>query len=140
MSLQMRANVDVPDLDEGIRFYSGVFGFQPTRRLGDRFAELKSGTFVLDLLAKPAGSAAWPGATATREYGRHWTPVHLDFCVDDLDATLARAVAAGAMPQGDPRDLPFGRIVVVSDPFGHGLCIIQLSESGYDAMPGITRL
>jgi len=35
-------------------------------------------------------------AVVTRDYGRHWTPVHIDFVVDDVEAALRRAVDAGA--------------------------------------------
>jgi hypothetical protein len=31
-----------------------------------------------------------------KDFGRHWTPIHLDFVVDDLDAAVERAVSAGA--------------------------------------------
>ena len=47
------------------------------------------------LLEKAAGTPA-AGARQPRDYARHWTPVHLDVVVDDVDAAVARAVAAGA--------------------------------------------
>jgi uncharacterized glyoxalase superfamily protein PhnB len=84
------------------------------------------------LLAKPAGSPAAPGAA--RGYGRHWTPVHLDVAVRDLDEACARAVAAGAVPEGDPRTADWGRIARFADPFGHGFCLIQFTDAGYDAI------
>jgi PhnB protein len=48
------------------------------------------------------------------------TPVYLDLETDDLDATFARAVAAGATAIRPPTDpaLPF-RSAKVRDPFGH---------------------
>jgi PhnB protein len=40
--------------------------------------------------------------------------------VDDVDAALARAAAAGALPRGAAQDAFWGdRIAVVEDPFGH---------------------
>ena len=48
---------------------------------------------VASLLARRPVS---PATAQTRDYGRHWTPVHLDIVVDDVDAAVARAVAAGA--------------------------------------------
>ena len=67
-----------------------------------------------------------------RRYQRHWSPVHLDVVVDDVEAALARAVAAGATPEGEIRTGAWGRIVTVADPFGHGLCLIQFLGRGYD--------
>jgi hypothetical protein len=31
-----------------------------------------------------------------RSYERHWTPVHLDFVVEDIASPVAKAVSAGA--------------------------------------------
>jgi lactoylglutathione lyase len=69
-----------------------------------------------------------------RRYARHWSPLHCDVVVDDLDVALARAVAAGALQEGATRDTSWGRIVQLADPFGHGWCLIQFSAAGYDAI------
>lgn len=46
--------------------------------------------------------------------------VSLHLPVDDVDATFARAVAAGANAQRDPADTPYGqRMADLFDPFGH---------------------
>jgi hypothetical protein len=34
------------------------------------------------------------------------------------------------------RRLPYGRLALVADPFGHGFCLIQFNERGYDAIAG----
>ena len=52
--------------------------------------------------------------------------------VNDLDAALARALAAGARTETAIRTEPWGRIVVLADPFGHGLCLIQFLGRGYE--------
>ena len=85
------------------------------------------------LLKKPAGSTPTPGA-ARRDYERHWTPVHLDIVVPDLDAALQRARQAGATLEQPVQDRSWGRLANLADPFGHGLCILQFSERGYDAI------
>lgn len=84
----------------------------------------------LHLLQKPAGSLG--AADDHRRYDRHWTPVHLDIVVDDLDAALTRALAAGARAEMDIRAEAWGRIVVLADPFGHGVCLIEFVGRGYD--------
>jgi lactoylglutathione lyase len=60
--------------------------------------------------------------------------VHCDLAVDDLDAALARAIAAGAVQEGATRDAPWGRLVQLADPYGHGWCLIELRGRGYDAI------
>ena len=52
--------------------------------------------------------------------------------VDDLAPALARALAAGAVQEGDVRDAAWGRIVQLADPFGHGWCLLQFLGRGYD--------
>lgn len=135
----MRANIDVDDLERGIAFYTSVFGLIVTRRLGEGWAELSGGSFVIDLLRKDAGSAPFAGAATKREYARHWTPVHLDFCVDDIGAAVERAKRAGARLTGGIESRAFGKMALLSDPWGHGFCILQLVGAGYDAVPGVVR-
>jgi predicted enzyme related to lactoylglutathione lyase len=60
--------------------------------------------------------------------------VHLDWVVADIDAALARAVAAGAALERPVRERLWGTIAVLSDPFGHGFCLIQFSDAGYNAL------
>jgi predicted enzyme related to lactoylglutathione lyase len=45
--------------------------------------------------------------------------------VKDLDAALARAVAAGAVKEQVFRNAEHGSAAFCSDPFGHGFCLIQ---------------
>jgi lactoylglutathione lyase len=86
---------------------------------------------------KARGSTPFAGADdagARRTYGRHWTPVHLDFVVPDIDAAVARAEAAGAVREGAIADHAWGRIALFSDPFGNGFCVLQFVGRGYDAI------
>jgi predicted enzyme related to lactoylglutathione lyase len=77
------------------------------------------------LLEKPAGSKPAPDSDDRRQYGRHWTPVHLDFHVDDLPATLERVLALGAKREQLFENHEHGSIAFCSDPFGHGFCLIE---------------
>ena len=90
-------NLDVDDLGLAERFYSEAFGLRPARRLGNSGLEMLGGPARLWLLLKPAGTPASGTMGDTRRYGRHWTPVHLDFVTEDIDAAVARALAAGAV-------------------------------------------
>lgn len=127
--------IDVDDLDRAVAFYEGVLGLEPGRRLGDDWQEMLGATSPIDLLRVRAGSKPSKAlAGARRDYGRHWTPVHLDFVVDDLDDVVRRACAAGATLDREVQERPYGRMANLADPFGHGLCILQMNERGYDAL------
>jgi catechol 2,3-dioxygenase-like lactoylglutathione lyase family enzyme len=103
---RLLVNIDVPDLARAEAFYCAVFGLRPARRFGPHGVELLGLDAPLYLLMKSEGSTATPGAEARRDYRRHWTPLHLDLVVDDLDAAVARAVAAGAVAEGGIEDRP----------------------------------
>jgi predicted enzyme related to lactoylglutathione lyase len=130
MGADLLINIDVPDLDRGVAFYSQAFGLAVTRRLGTEVVELGGWPVRLYLLQKPGGSIG--AANALRRYDRHWTPVHFDVVVEDIDAAVARALAAGARAETDIRVDSWGKIAVMADPFGHGFCLIQFLGRGYD--------
>jgi len=132
--MEILVNIDVDDLPRAERFYCRAFGLRPLRRFGANGVELVGASACLYLLCKPAGSRPAPAVRQPRDYARHWTPVHLDFVVEDADAAVARAVAAGATLEGAPESHPWGRIAHLADPFGHGLCIVQFTERGYDTI------
>jgi len=118
-------SVDVPVLAEGIRFYGEAFGFELNSAPAPGVAVLKAGDATLCLLAKKAGTQPSPHTTDRRRYDRHWTPVHLDIHVDDLDQAHARADAEGAVKEQVFKDPAHGSAAFCSDPFGHGFCLIQ---------------
>jgi predicted enzyme related to lactoylglutathione lyase len=127
-------NIDVDDLPRAEAFYRSVFGLTPGRRFGYSGVELIGLPAPIWLLLKDADHAIAPGSGQGRSYDRHWTPVHLDIAVDDLDAAVSRAVTAGAVQEGETREAAWGSIAMFADPFGHGFCLIQFSAAGYDAV------
>jgi predicted enzyme related to lactoylglutathione lyase len=138
--MDLLINIDVPDLARAIAFYTEAFGLTVTRRLGDGTAELGGLPVRIYLLEKPEGTIG--AAKDPRRYDRHWTPVHVDVIVDDVEAAVTRAVAAGARIETDIRteaygkiailSEAYGKIAILSDPFGHGFCLIQFHGLGYD--------
>jgi predicted enzyme related to lactoylglutathione lyase len=130
--MDIMVNIDVPDLEKAVAFYVQGLGLTVGRRLGPDIAELLGAPSPIYLLTAPEGSTATATGAGTRNYGRHWTPVHLDLVVPDLDAALARAQAAGAIPETPIRTADWGRIVTLSDPFGNGFCLVQFLNRGYD--------
>ena len=129
----LRVCVDVEDLEAGVAFYARALGLRAGRRFGADWVELLGGPCPIDLVAKAPGTAAFAdGGRAAHSYERHWTPVHLDFVVDDLGAALRAAVAAGATLERDAEAKAWGRIAVLADPFGHGFCLLEFTGRGYD--------
>ena len=134
MSKRLLLNIDVPDIEAGISFYTSAWDLEVGRRFDDDFVELVGAGAPIYLLSKAPGTRISPASGDSRRYGRHWTPIHPDFAVDDLEAAIARAIAAGAVPEGEICEAPYGRLAMFADPFGHGFCLIQFNEKGYDAL------
>lgn len=130
--MQWLINLDVPDLAAAEAFYVAAFGLRAGRRFGDAAVELLGAPCAIYLLHKPAGSVPTPAPAATRDYARHWTPLHLDLVVEDLEAACERAISAGARAEGAVREHAWGRIAQFADPFGHGFCLIRFLGRGYD--------
>ncbi len=131
---QLLVNVDVDDVERAVRFYSEGLGLRVGRRFDSSFVELLGAGSPVYLLGKAAGSTPFVAAPQNRDYGRHWTPVHLDFVVADIDAALARAQAAGARVESGISQHAYGRLALLSDPFGHGFCLLQFEGRGYDEL------
>ncbi|HEY1266725.1 MAG TPA: VOC family protein [Candidatus Binatia bacterium] len=124
-------NIDVDDLEKATRFYTSAFGL----KVGRHFAfgtELLGGPAPIYLLVKSAGTPAADTTSQARSYARHWTPVHLDFVTEDIDAAVARAISAGARLEKPIATYNWGKLALMADPFGHGFCFVQFLGRGYD--------
>jgi uncharacterized glyoxalase superfamily protein PhnB len=109
----------VADAAAAIDFYQRAFGVkekfrltEPSGRIGH--AELEFGAMTVML------SDEFPecGIRAASTIGA--TPVSIHLHVDDADAMIAQAVAAGATLERAPEDEFYGeRGGVIRDPFGH---------------------
>jgi len=132
MTVQLLVNIDVDDLDRAVAFYGAALGLRINRRFGAAGAELLGAGAPIFLLAKPAGTPAASTCDDMRDYERHWTPVHLDCVVPDIDAAVRRARAAGAVLEDRLATHAWGHIAHFADPFGHGFCLIELRGRGYD--------
>lgn len=127
-------NIDVPDLAAGEAFYTAGLSLTAARRFDEDIVELLGAGVPIYLIVKAGGSRIGPESGGERRYDRHWTPVHPDFTVEDLDAAVERALAAGAVLENGPLDLPYGRQAMFADPFGNGFCLIEFNDRGYDAL------
>jgi predicted enzyme related to lactoylglutathione lyase len=130
--MRVLINIDVDDLESAIDFYSAL-GLRLQRRFfGNSVAEMVGGGSTIHLLAKPSGTIASAASGASRDYRRHWTPIHLDFVVEDIDAAVRDAIGAGAILEREITSHAWGQLAAMSDPFGHGFCLLQFTDAGYD--------
>ena len=124
-------NIDVDDLERGTRFYCEGLGLRVGRRF-EGWVELVGAEAPIYLLPKAPGSSVSPVTKETRDYARHWTPVHLDFVVDDIRSAMQRALEAGATLERDVTTHAYGKLALMADPFGNGFCLLQFTGRGYD--------
>ena len=102
------------------------------RRFGADGVEMLGGPAPLYLLLKAAGTAASSAAAPVRRYDRHWTPVHLDFVVEEIESAVQNALAAGARLEAPISTARWGKLALMADPFGHGFCFVEFLGRGYD--------
>ncbi|WP_248582355.1 VOC family protein [Nocardioides sp. InS609-2] len=109
--------LDCSDAHAMAGFYGALLGWEPTFTEPDWvLMRNPAGGVGLSFQAEPAYVApTWPEAP-----GQQQKMIHLDVLVDDLEAALAVALAAGgrAAPYQPREDLR-----VVLDPSGHPLCL-----------------
>ena len=80
---------------------------------------LQCGGFDIHLLKKEVGT---PGAGGEpRHFGRHWTPVHLDFGADDIDEAMLRVMRWGGsvddFSHGEAADIAHKEFLVLVGPY-----------------------
>src|SRR5258708_19709700 len=85
--------IDVDNVERAVEFYGRGLGLTVVEKRPD-WAQIKLGDQTCWIMKAPAGAQG----QISRDYRRHWTPVHLDFAVDDIDAAVKRAPdAAGKL-------------------------------------------
>jgi predicted enzyme related to lactoylglutathione lyase len=129
--LRVLINIDVPNLAAAVDFYRAALDLELERVIDGDVAELSGADASLYLLERTPHSTATRGDTGFRAYTRHWTPVHVDFVVDDLEAAAERAVAAGARRESETAAWRGSRCITFADPFGNGFCLIELAGGRY---------
>lgn len=125
-------NIDVPELEAAIAFYTAALGLTLSRIIDEDVAELTGASSVIYLLAKAAESDPPNSARKARHYTRHWTPVHIDFVVEDIVASASRAINAGAIQESECMDWQGSKCITFCDPFGHGFCLIEFKGDTYE--------
>jgi predicted enzyme related to lactoylglutathione lyase len=124
-------NLDVDDLEKAVDFYSSVFALKIGRRFGTSGVEMLGSSAPIYLLVKAPGTSA-SYTSQSRSYERHWTPIHLDFVVDEIESAVQKAILAGAQLEQPVAIHKWGKLALMADPFGHGFCFVQFLGRGYD--------
>lgn len=107
------------DLASSRAFYEGMFGwtFETSKGArGEEYLLARSGAVVV------AGLLAYNAPADGKKYSR-WLPY---ISVDDVDAAVSRASAAGARTVAAARDVSLGRVAAIVDPQG---AVIGLARS-----------
>ena len=130
--MDLLVNLDVDDLEKAADFYASAFGLKVGRRFGTFGVEMLGSSAPIYLLVKSPGTSASDTTSQRRSYQRHWTPVHLDFVVGEIEPAVERAVLAGARLEQPVTTHKWGKLALMSDPFGHGFCFVQFLGRGYD--------
>ena len=133
--IEVHAYIEVADLERGIAFYCDGLGLSLKRRLSPSWVELDGANLPVFLLGNRQPTAVL-GGTQIQRSSRHWTPVHLDFIVPELDAAVARLTGLGASLDRAVQQESYGRMANMADPFGNGFDLIEFSGPGYD---GVSR-
>ena len=104
------AQIQVPNLDAGLAFYRDQLGHQIIWR-----TERAAGLRLPDTDAEIVLQIERPG-------------IEINLLVDSVDAAVARIVAAGGTVVVPPFDIQIGRCVVVCDPWGTQLIMLDTSK------------
>lgn len=113
----------VNNYDEAIEYFTNVLGFELVE---DSPSETNDGRPKRWVVVRPPSAetglliAKADGATQEALVGKqHGGRVGFFLRVDDFDATLDRVRAAGSTVRGEPREEPYGRVVVFEDLYGN---------------------
>ena len=118
----MKICIDVADLDEAGAFYCQALECTEVGR-SSQTVKLTAGGNELYLILRPEGSKPFLVATEGRSFTRHWTPVHLDFSVDDVERSTSEIARLGGIVEGQESG-DWGSLTRCADPFGNGFCLV----------------
>jgi len=109
------------DVEAAKAFYGAVFGWSfRDNDMGEM------GTYTEWLLGEDSiGGMMDVSGRLPDEIPAHWL---VYFAVENTDAAVETAKAAGGQVSFGPIDIPAGRFAIVSDPFGATFAVIQLPE------------
>lgn len=119
--------IDVSDLESATAFYCEGLGCSLEKTRPTHNTLSADGT-TIHLALREEGSSPLPTGDDRRRYTRHWTPVHLDFDVEDVDVAVREVEQRGGSVEGVKRG-SWGAAAFCADPFGNGFCLLAVRES-----------
>ena len=131
---EVHVYIEIDDLERGIEFYVNGLGLTVKRRLTERWVELAGAQMPIHLLARPEPEFESGEHVLHKDFSRHWTPIHLDFVVEDLEAAVERAVRAGATLERRVDHPGLWQLAALADPFGNGFDLITDPEPAYERL------
>ena len=124
---EVSISVDVSDMEKAILFYTHALDCTELRA-GSDTTKLSSDNVNIFLLKKDPQSNPLIIGTSSRNYDRHWTPVHLDFNVSEIDKVVALIQEFGGVHEGSESG-DWGAVAFCADPFGNGFCLCQIETN-----------
>ena len=122
--IKISVSIDVSNLKEAEAFYVEALGCKKIRDQGSNMAVFSIENCNIYLQEKEAGTKPLASSEIVRDYKRHWTPVHLDFLTENIDAVVERILRLGGLHEGGESG-DWGSIAYCADPFGNGFCVIN---------------
>lgn len=122
--IKISVSIDVPNLKQAETFYIEALGCRKVRDQGPDMSVIATDNCDIYLQEKKPGSLPIVSSDVAREYGRHWTPVHLDFLTENVTEVLENVLQLGGHHEGGESG-DWGSIAYCADPFGNGFCIIN---------------
>jgi predicted enzyme related to lactoylglutathione lyase len=103
----------VPNLKAGLAFYQNALGHELLWRTDD------------------AAGLRLPDSDTELVLQTQRPQPEVDLLVESVEVAAQRIVAAGGRLLAGPFDIPVGRGVVIADPFGNALVLLELSKGRY---------
>ncbi len=122
MGSKVSVSIDVSDMGQALNFYTNALGCVFKKEYSDIWQVVAISGLDIHLQQMAAGTVA--AGKHQRDYRRHWTPVHLDFTVEDIRPACAAIEEHG----GHVENQSFSEhadIAHCADPFGNGFCVIR---------------
>lgn len=117
-------SIDVPELAPAVGFYTNALACTKLRDQPPNSAVVAAGNLEIHLLVKEPGTNPVSNCPAKRSYERHWTPIHLDFLIEDVQGAVTKILEFGGAHEGHEKG-EWGEIAYCADPFGNGFCVIR---------------
>jgi len=121
--IKISVSIDVSNLKQAEIFYIEALGCKKLRDQGS-MAVLSVENCDIYLQEKAAGTKPLKLDSVVRDYGRHWTPIHLDFLCENVDEVVEKILKLGGSHEGG-ESAEWGAIAHCADPFGNGFCLIN---------------